>query len=151
MTVAGRSRATRQGAAVDEALARADGFLTAQALHDQLRHAGESVGLTTVYRHLRRLADDGRVDVVIRADGEASYRLCGPGQSADSAHHHHLVCQECGRSVEVESPEVEAWAARVGADAGFRDITHTVEVFGICGRHRPPGRGAGRRGSPTAR
>jgi len=42
----------------------------------------------------------------------------------------------CGRSVEVEGPEVEAWAERVAAAADFMDIEHTVEIFGTCGRHR---------------
>ena len=56
-----RVRSTRQGAAVDSLLRDADGFRTAQELYDALRHRGESVGLTTVYRHLKVLADDGWV------------------------------------------------------------------------------------------
>jgi Fur family ferric uptake transcriptional regulator len=34
--------------------------------------------------------------------------------------------------VEVEGPEVEAWASSVAAEHGFRDVSHTVEVFGTC-------------------
>jgi Fur family ferric uptake transcriptional regulator len=49
-----------------------------------------------------------------------------------AAHHHHLVCRSCGRSVEVEGPEVEAWASSVAAQHGFTDVSHTVEVFGTC-------------------
>jgi Fur family ferric uptake transcriptional regulator len=130
-----RLRSTRQGVAVDAALDAADGFMTAQALHDELRRRDASVGLTTVYRHLRRLADAGTLDVVVRPDGEASYRLCGPTAEAGSTHHHHLVCQLCGHTVEVEGPEVEAWAERVASEAGFTDITHTLEIFGTCDRH----------------
>jgi Fur family transcriptional regulator, ferric uptake regulator len=128
---------TRQSDAVDAALADADGFLTAQSLHEELRRRGQAIGLTTVYRHLKRLADVGEVDVVVRPDGEASYRRCGPGttNTDDDRHHHHLVCRVCGRSVEVEGPEVERWAARVAQDAGFTDVTHTVEIFGSCDRH----------------
>lgn len=140
-TETGRLRATRQGAALDAALADADCFLTAQALHDELRRRDQSIGLTTVYRHLKRLAELGEVDVVVRPDGEASYRRCGPGQPGDEdtdRHHHHLVCRECGRSVEVEGPEVEQWAARVARDAGFTDVTHTLEIFGRCERHAAP-------------
>lgn len=132
----GRLRATRQGAAVDTVLAAADGFMTAQALHDELRRRRQSVGLTTVYRHLRKLTVAGRLDVVVRPDGEASYRLCGPEGSAGQAHHHHLVCKLCGYTVEVEGPEVEDWTAKVAAEAGFADVTHTVEIFGTCSRHR---------------
>ncbi|HVW79351.1 MAG TPA: Fur family transcriptional regulator [Mycobacteriales bacterium] len=137
MTAEVRRRSTRQGAAVDRALADADGFRTAQMLHDELRRRDQSIGLTTVYRHLRRLAEDGVVDVVVRPDGEAAYRLCGPTSSGGpQEHHHHLVCRTCGYSVEVEGPEVETWAQRVAADAGFSDVTHTVEIFGDCGRHQ---------------
>ena len=47
-----------------------DGFRSAQEVHDLLRHRGERVGLTTVYRPLQVLADSGEVDVLRTADGE---------------------------------------------------------------------------------
>jgi Fur family ferric uptake transcriptional regulator len=131
-----RRRSTRQGAAIDEALSAAGGFLTAQALYDELRARGESVGLTTVYRHLKRLAEAGTVDVVVRPDGEAAYRRCRPSSSGGpEQHHHHLVCRTCGFSVEIDGPEVESWAQRVASEAGFSDVSHTLEIFGDCGRH----------------
>jgi Fur family transcriptional regulator, ferric uptake regulator len=120
-------RATRQRAAVAGALARADRFKSAQELHDDLRHDGEAVGLTTVYRHLQALADAGAVDVLRDLEGEARYRAC---ESED--HHHHLVCRSCGTSVEIDGPEVEHWAERVAKQHGFRDVTHTVEIYGTC-------------------
>jgi Fur family ferric uptake transcriptional regulator len=118
---------TRQRTAVTLALASAEGFQSAQALHDAMRHAGEAVGLTTVYRHLQALADAGEVDVLRTGDGEAVYRRC----VADD-HHHHLVCRICGTTVEVTGPEVETWAEQVARKHGFRDVSHTVEVFGTC-------------------
>lgn len=120
-------RATRQRTAVADLLSRVDGFRSAQDLYDLLRQAGASVGLTTVYRHLQALADAGQVDVLRTGDGEARYRRC-----ATAEHHHHLVCRRCGRSVEVDGPEVEAWATRTAAAHGFADVAHTVEVFGSC-------------------
>jgi Fur family ferric uptake transcriptional regulator len=122
-----RIRATRQGAAVEAVLARAEGFRSAQDLHAELRRQGEAVGLTTVYRHLTTLADNGTVDMLQAGDGEAVYRLCGT-----AAHHHHVVCRQCGASVEVDGPEVEAWAEQVAARAGYTDVSHTLEVFGTC-------------------
>jgi Fur family transcriptional regulator, ferric uptake regulator len=122
-------RTTRQRTAVAELLERVDGFKSAQDLHDLLRAAGASVGLTTVYRHLQSLADAGQVDVLRTSDGEAVYRRC-----PTDAHHHHLVCRGCGRSVEVEGPEVEAWASRIADQHGFTAVSHTVEVFGTCGQ-----------------
>lgn len=125
---AGRPRATRQRLAVADVLGRLDGFRSAQELHDQLRAEGAQVGLTTVYRNLQALVDAGEVDALRADDGEVVYRRC-----ATDAHHHHLVCRSCGRSVEVEGPEVETWAVRTAARHGFRDATHTVEIFGTCG------------------
>ena len=118
---------TRQRAAVASALAGLDGFTSAQALHDALRHDGKSVGLTTVYRHLQALADAGAVDVLRTADGETVYRAC-----ARDEHHHHLVCRSCGATVEVTGPAVETWAEAIAAEHGYRDVSHTLEVFGTC-------------------
>jgi Fur family ferric uptake transcriptional regulator len=120
------TRSTRQRAAVASVLDNLDDFRTAQEIHAELRNAGEAVGLTTVYRTLQALADSGEVDVLRNTDGEAAYRRCSQG------HHHHLVCRECGRTVEVEGPAVERWADRVAAEHGYTDVSHTLEIFGTC-------------------
>ncbi|MBL7493696.1 transcriptional repressor [Frankia sp. AgB1.9] len=120
-------RVTRQGDAVLAALSETDTFSSAQDLHARLRDRGMPVGLTTIYRHLQVLAEHGEVDVVRTDDGETRYRRC-----ANEAHHHHLVCRGCGRTVEVEGPEIERWTARVAAAEGFTDISHTLELFGTC-------------------
>lgn len=121
-----RGRSTRQAAAVRQALAGRDGFASAQDLHAELRGRGDTVGLTTVYRHLQALADAGAVDVLRAPDGESVYRICGTG------HHHHLVCRMCGRTVEIEGSEVERWTRQVAESHGFVDVDHTVEIVGTC-------------------
>ena len=123
-------RPTRQRAALAELMATSSQFLSAQELHARLQASGASVGLATVYRNLQAMAADGDVDVLRTDDGEASYRSC----STDS-HHHHLVCRECGRTVEVEGPAVETWASEVARQHGFTDVTHTIELFGTCTAH----------------
>ena len=135
---AGRVRATRQAAAVQEVLQAADGFRTVQELFDDARARGLQIGLATVYRYLNLFVDNGSADVVHREDGETQFRLCGSpaaDSTAEEGHHHHLVCRVCGRSVEVSGPEVEDWADRVAAAAGYTAVSHTVEVFGLCPEH----------------
>jgi Fur family ferric uptake transcriptional regulator len=122
-------RATKQGGAVRDALARLDGFRSAQDVYATLRGDGDPIGLSTVYRHLQTLAETGEADVIRTASGESTYRLCG---GPASHHHHHLVCRVCGTAVEVEGRAVESWATKVAAEAGFVDVDHTVEVFGVC-------------------
>jgi len=125
-----RQRATKQGAAVRDALRDAGGFRSAQDVYARLRSAGGTVGLSTVYRHLQSLVDDGNVDVIHTPDGEATYRFCG--DAADQRHHHHLVCRVCGRTEEIEGRAVERWAGEVAQAHGYADVDHTVELFGRC-------------------
>jgi Fur family ferric uptake transcriptional regulator len=110
------ARTTRQRRAVHQALEELDGFASAQDIFERLRPGRDRVGLSTVYRTLQQLADSAEVDVL------------------RSGHHHHLVCRTCGRTVEVAGPAVEQWADRVAAEHGFRDVSHTLEVFGVCRR-----------------
>lgn len=122
-----RVRGTRQAEILASALKSLSGFRSAQDIHAELRRRGERIGLTTVYRHLMVLSEDGAVDMIRGEDGETLYRRC-----ETSAHHHHVTCRTCGRSVEVEDRTVEHWAERVAAEAGFVDVDHTVEIFGRC-------------------
>ncbi len=119
-------RSTRQRTAISSLLDETDEFRSAQDLHTALRERGDGIGLTTVYRTLQSLSDAGDVDVLRTGSGEAVYRRCSSG------HHHHLVCRECGATVEVEGPAVERWARAVATEHGFVDVGHTVEVFGTC-------------------
>jgi Fur family ferric uptake transcriptional regulator len=118
-------RPTRQRVAVREALESFDDFRSAQEIHEALKG---SVGLATVYRTLQKLAEAGEVDMLRSEDGEAIYRRCS------DSHHHHLVCRNCGRTVEVEGPAVERWTRAIAAEHGYTEVSHTLEIFGLCGR-----------------
>jgi Fur family ferric uptake transcriptional regulator len=120
-------RRTRQRAAVDQILSHLEEFRTAQQIHEVLRHQGDSVGLTTVYRTLQAMVESGELDALRTDDGETAYRRCSQG------HHHHLVCRSCGRTVEVSGRAVERWASAVADEHGFRDVSHDLEIFGTCG------------------
>ena len=127
---AGRQRSTRQRAAVADVLQELDDFRSAQDLHDMLRARGQNVGLTTVYRTLQSMAEQGDIDVLLGADGQSLYRHCGQR----TGHHHHVVCRSCGLTVEVEGPAVEAWTQAIAKENGFTDVSHTLDIFGVCAR-----------------
>jgi Fur family ferric uptake transcriptional regulator len=126
-------RATRQRAAIADLLDELTDFRSAQEIHEELRRRGEGIGLTTVYRTLQALSDAGEIDVLRTGTGEASYRRCS------EHHHHHLVCRTCGKTVEVEGPAVEHWAERVALQHGFAEVSHTVEILGVCAGCRAAG------------
>ena len=119
-------RNTWQREAVRDALTTSEGFVSAQSLHTALREAGSSIGLATVYRALADLAVEGEADS-LQQEGESLYRACTPG-----SHHHHLICRNCGLTVEIEADAVEQWARQVAAEHGFTQPNHIVDVFGLC-------------------
>ena len=127
MTDTRTRRPTRQRTAIEADVDRSDEFRSAQEVHASLVAGGDKIGLATVYRTLQAMVDEEALDSLRTDDGEIVYRRCSTG------HHHHLVCRDCGRTVEVEGPAVERWADKVSAEHGFSDVSHTLELFGRCG------------------
>jgi Fur family ferric uptake transcriptional regulator len=125
MTAAKRN--TWQKDAVRTELGSAKGFVSAQELHLNLKNAGSTIGLATVYRALADLASQNEADSLQSKDGELLYRACG------TEHHHHLICRKCGKTVEIEAEKVEAWADEVAKEHGFTKPSHTIDIFGDCG------------------
>ena len=119
-------RATRQRTAITDLLGGLTDFRSAQDIHHLLRSKGAGTGLSTVYRTLQALAEVGEVDVIQTADGESVYCKCS------GVHHHHLVCRSCGHTVEVAGPAVEQWADKMADEHGYSDVSHTLEIFGMC-------------------
>ena len=119
-------RRTRQRDAVTAILSPGGDFRTAAQIHVDLRNHGDRVGLTTVYRTLQAMTDAGELDAIRTLDGEMAYRRCSMG------HHHHLVCRQCGYTVEVWGPAVETWTARIAGEHAFSDVRHDLEIFGLC-------------------
>lgn len=112
--------------AVVEALVAGPAHPTAEQLLAAVRTAHPDVAESTVYRTLDALQEAGLVDHVHLGHGPATFHLAGHG-------HHHLVCDACGRVVEVD-PEVFAGLARELADRhGFElQLGH----FALPGRCR---------------
>ena len=123
------SRNTWQREAILDVVKSSDGFLSAQDIFSKLRAAKTPVGLTTVYRHLQILKEDNVIDSLKSPSGETLYRLC-----VSEVHHHHIVCNLCGYSDEIEAPEVEKWVEQTSRSRGFTQVSHTVEIYGLCDR-----------------
>ncbi|MER7798427.1 transcriptional repressor [Microbacterium sp. NPDC096154] len=122
----GDERRTAQKEAVRRALRQAPGFVSAGELHERLAAGGNAVGLATVYRQLNALAEDGRADT-IPGPGGRLFRAC----EAPGVHHHHLVCEACGRAFELDAPD-EAWIRDAATEHRFTVTRHVLEVFGRC-------------------
>jgi Fur family ferric uptake transcriptional regulator len=116
-----RSGAAR--AAVIDLLEGEDCCVSAADVHTSLE---TRVGLASVYRVLESLHEVGSVRRVDVGDGVARY------EPVREAHHHHLVCTECGKVEAFDDPELERAIRRVEAKSGYAVETHDVVLQGAC-------------------
>src|SRR5437899_1409755 len=101
-----RSRGYRSGGAreaVVDLLADQHCCLTAQEIFDQLRQSDRRVGIASVYRTLELLVDKGFVQKVDIGAGTARYEPAHPS----GEHHHHIVCDTCGKVEAFADPRLE--------------------------------------------
>jgi Fur family ferric uptake transcriptional regulator len=126
-----RSAGHRKGQArlaVIDLLARQRCALTAPEIEAGLRSKGHRVGLATVYRTLELLTDlklVGRLEV---GQGIARYEPVRP----DGDHHHHLVCDQCGRVTPFDDDELEQTIDRLTQKVRFQVAEHDVVLHGAC-------------------
>lgn len=113
-----------------ELLAGESCCLTAEEIAARLRAGGEPVGIASVYRALDLLGEIGLVQRVEVGDGTARYESMTPG----GEHHHHVLCETCGRLTPFEDDSLERAMGRL-ADRLEHDVRgHDVLIRGECRR-----------------
>lgn len=122
---------TRPRQRVLEALNGRAMAVSAADVHGALSAAGVRIGLTTVYRILHVLAENGLVHAL--PGDEQRFRMCADGP------HTHLVCTSCGSVREEPTDAARRWLHPRGDFVV--DIEHTP-VYGVCGPCRRSGAAA---------
>jgi Fur family ferric uptake transcriptional regulator len=113
---------------VIELLARESCALSAVEIEDQLRAGGTRIGRASIYRVLDLLVEHGLVErVSVGRDLTRFERAMPSGE-----HHHHLVCDRCGRLVAFDDPALERAIHRVSERLGARVEHHDVTLHGAC-------------------
>ena len=119
-------RLTEPRRALATLIADQDGHFTAAELVAIARARRLGVGRATVFRTLETLEDIGAIERLDLPSGEHAYVGCEP------AHHHHIVCSRCGRSVEIDDAGLRPVVREVARQTGFRVDDHRLELFGLC-------------------
>src|SRR5579862_250834 len=101
--------------------------LSTKELHRLVQKEDPHIGFTTVYRTLKVLAKCGLASEVAFHDGIARYE-----HQYNRRSHHHMVCTECGSSVEFFSPEVDGLEQEIGNKYHYATTRHTFQIYGIC-------------------
>ena len=101
--------------------------LSTDELFRLVRKQDAKIGFTTVYRTLKLLAECGLASTVPFPDGMSRYE-----HQFNRRSHHHMVCTECGASVEFFSPEVGKLEVEIGRKYHFDATRHNFQIYGVC-------------------
>jgi Fur family ferric uptake transcriptional regulator len=117
---------------VIEFLERQECCIGAQDLHRELQAQGERVGLASVYRVLEVLTERRLVQRLDLGDGVMRFE---PVREHEQ-HHHHIVCDDCGKIEPFADPRLERVIRDVEEGSGYAVAAHDVVLRGACGACR---------------
>jgi len=108
--------------------------LSTDELHRLVKKKDPRIGFTTVYRTLKLLSECGLASEVAFNDGVARYE-----HQYNRRDHHHMVCTDCGSSVEFFSPEIEKLEREIGHKYHYTTTRHSFQIYGLCDDCRKKG------------
>lgn len=118
---------------VDTIIASEGKHLTAEEIYDEVKKICPEIGLATVYRTILLLEQMGIIYKLDLNDGCSRYELA----HEDEVHrHHHLVCNKCGKVIEVEDDLLEELEKDIQKKYNFEIKDHSVKFFGLCSECR---------------
>lgn len=120
-------RLTEPRRAVADLIAARDGHFTANDLIEDARSSELVIGRATVFRALDLFTELEVLERIDLPSGDHAYVPCEP-----RVHHHHMVCDACGRVTEVEDLGLGAAIEDIEARTGWIVDTHRLELFGRC-------------------
>lgn len=119
-------RLTKPRRAILEAVSTRQGHFRAEDILEEARQAAPRTGRATVYRTLLMLAELGLVEQLHLGEGSHSFVM------GDTGHHHHLICSQCGKVIEVHGCELPPAISALAGRERFLIEGHQLEVYGRC-------------------
>jgi len=104
-----------------------EGHRSVEDIYRTVRGIDPHVGYTTVYRTMKLLGDCGLAREIDLADGITRYE-----HLFNHEHHDHMICMECGKSIEFYNPEIESLQDAASEQLGFKVLDHKLQIYGVC-------------------
>ena len=118
-------RITPQRRVILHILRHASAHMTPAEVYQEARVSLPGLTETTVYRTLEFLAQTGLAHAAFSHISKYAYEI------SDYAHHH-LICRQCGKEIEIPHVKVEALYTELQESTGFQLIQNHISFFGIC-------------------
>jgi len=118
-------RMTSQRMAILDVLHHAGAHLSPTEVYKKASRDTPSLTEPTVYRTLEFLEKIGLAMSSQVGNGRLVYEIAG-------RNHHHVICQACGKSFEVQPEALDGVIHKLEKSSGYRFIKSHVTFFGIC-------------------
>ncbi|MCL6638320.1 MAG: transcriptional repressor [Firmicutes bacterium] len=107
-----------------------DKHLSAEEVYYLVKKRLPDTGLATVYRTLELFSDFDIIHTIDFGDGRRRYEF---GSDEKGNHrHHHLICNQCGKIIEVNEDLLDELESRVSQQYDFSITDHQLKIFGTC-------------------
>jgi Fur family ferric uptake transcriptional regulator len=104
-----------------------EGHRSVEDIYHTVKAIDPRIGYTTVYRMMKLMIRCGLAREIELADGITRYE-----HLFNHEHHDHLICMECGKSIEFYNPEIEALQDAASDQLGFKVLDHKLQIYGVC-------------------
>lgn len=121
---AGLKLTGKREATIDLFVNNQDKYLAAKEVYEHVRESYPNVSYDTIYRTLSTLLEEEIIEHMEFRDDAAKYRL-----KCHEAHHHHLVCVECGSTSPMDDCPMELLKDKI---SNFMVVNHRFEIYGYC-------------------
>ena len=111
-----------------------EGHITADEIYQRVCAKSSAINLATVYRTLEMLKQLGIVTAIDTGGGCVHYELAGEQP------HHHLVCEACGETVELDCDVLLPLEQELCRRYGFQMNLNHLALFGLCPQCQKPKR-----------
>jgi len=119
-------RLTEQRRVIAAVLEDSEDHPDVEELYNRASKRDSGISLATVYRTVKLFDDWGILAKHEFGDGRARY------ETADRAHHDHLIDLDTGDVIEFVDKEIEELQERIAAKLGYKLKGHRLELFGVA-------------------
>lgn len=117
-------RMTEQRRIIAKILTEAHDHPDAEEIFNRAKKIDHKISVSTVYRTIRLLEQEGILNKLDFRDGRSRY------EEITDDHHDHLICVKTGKVIEFHDPDLEALKHKIAQNLGYDMVDHRLEIFG---------------------
>jgi Fur family ferric uptake transcriptional regulator len=122
-------RNTSQKQSIFEEIYKTRTHFEIESFIDKIRAKDKKFSRATVYRIVKQLLDAGLIQKIVTKEGRVFYE-----RTMDHQRHDHLICNQCGKILEIHGDEIEVYLTKVCLDMGFDQEYRSLHIYGKCDR-----------------